>query len=138
MTCRCKTTAEHSARETEYAIGRASYIANERVKELADRTPNPDKFEVDDFLQVGAHLVLKVHYPGCANCSFDSRKIMVFLNREAKDVLRWKRIDPHFREVKAKEAVEREAPGPAARFPGSTQGWNDAIAFAEYKSSNRQ
>ena len=69
-------------------------------------------------------MVLKVKYPSCKNCSYEGIKVMVFLDTTALDALRWKRIDPHFKD---------KAPSPAARFPASDEGWNDALAYAANK-----
>jgi hypothetical protein len=74
-----------------------------------------------------------VRYPNCAACAYEGSKILVLLNRTLKDAIKWRRIDPHFRDP-AKQAGPLEAPGPAARFPGSRDGWIDAIAYARGKA----
>jgi hypothetical protein len=75
---------------------------------------------------------MEVHYPNCTNCKFEGKKIMVFTNVAEADALRWKKIDPHFRDSKAVR-ITTEAPSPAARFPGSEEGWADAINYAVSK-----
>ena len=57
---------------------------------------------------------------------------MVFLNVSEADVLRWRKIDPHFRDPKASR-TPKEAPPPAARFPASKEGWADALVYANSK-----
>jgi hypothetical protein len=55
---------------------------------------------------------------------------MVFLNITEIQALKWKEIDPHFRDDKNTVTA---APSPAARFPASPQGWSDAIEYARTK-----
>lgn len=98
----------------------------------SNTTPDSSNYEIIDLERVGQHLVLKAKYPNCASCSFEGTKIMVFLDVTEKMVLKWKKIDPHFRESKF-SVTETQAPSPAARFPGSKEGWQDAIAYANFK-----
>lgn len=92
-------------------------------------TPDSEKFEVTDVEVVGTSLVMKVKYPNCSSCSYEGNKIMVFRSTTPIDALKWKKIDPHFRDPK-KLSNPREAPSPAARFPATTEGWKDAISYA--------
>jgi hypothetical protein len=128
MTCRhsaydpnCSSFKSHEA-----SIRKA--IRDEVRDEL---TPDADKYEVIDAEPVGAHLVMRVRYPNCAKCAYEGVKILVFLNVPVKDALKWKRIDPHFRGDKH---TAREAPSPAARFPASDQGWQDAMDYARTRT----
>lgn len=95
-------------------------------------TPDADKYSIEDVVKVGNHLVMKVRYPNCSSCSYEGNKVMVFLNVKELDALKWKHIDPHFRDPKLKN-VSTHAPSPAARFPASAEGWADAIAYAHLK-----
>lgn len=97
-------------------------------------SPDSERFEIAQALEVGQHLVLEVLYPNCSNCAYEGRKVMVFLCTKAIQALSWKRIDPHFRDP-SKGLAKREAPSPAVRFPASPRGWNDAIAWAEWQES---
>jgi hypothetical protein len=137
MTCRCRSPQEHAQRAADnltYSAAAAKREYSTRLRELERRTPNPDAFTVEDVEQVGRHLVLKVRYPGCEGCDFDRCKVMVYLKAEVKDVLRWRRIDPHFKApLSTPHAVIREAPSPAARFPASADGWADALEYAKRK-----
>ena len=76
---------------------------------------------------------MKVKYPNCAKCSFEGEKVMVFLNITEAEALRWRKIDPHFTDPAKYSPGSREAPGPAARFPASNDGWVDAMRYAESK-----
>ena len=103
-----------------------------KLKELEANSPDASKYAIERVERVGAHLVLEVLYPNCAKCSYEGRKVMVFLNVSEMDALRWRRIDPHFRDPTLKVTKE-DAPAPAARFPASDEGWKDAITFADNK-----
>jgi len=92
-------------------------------------TPDSENFEIDDALEVSGHLVLRVMYPNCKNCAYEGNKVMVFLNCGTKEALRWREIDPHFRDPSIVLSA-KQAPPPAARFPASPAGWADAIAYA--------
>lgn len=105
-----------------------------RTKELRDRTPDPDEYTIVDVLRVGSHLVMKVKYPSCVKCAFEGSKVMVFLRVAEVDALRWRRIDPHFRDSKSRL---NEAPSPAARFPATPEGWTDAINYARTKPAEK-
>lgn len=108
------------------AIGKA---VEEREQEWLARTPNPEEFDVLEVEEVGNHLVMRVQYSSCERCSFDAQKVMVFLDANIKQAIRWRTIDPHFREGVEEDA--KAAPAPRARFPADEQGWEDAIRYAE-------
>lgn len=103
----------------------------------ASATPDPDKFEVLEFQEVGKFLVLKAKYTSCTRCSYEGTKIMVFSDASIRDLVFWKKIDPHFREPRKFTPATnvREAPSPIARFPGTSQGWVDAIGYAKMKTA---
>ena len=91
-------------------------------------TPDPTDFDIEEVEAVGQHLVMKVRYPNCTKCSYEGNKVMVFFNTSYKDVLRWRQLDPHFRDP-SKVLPLRAAPSPDARFPASLEGWRNALAF---------
>jgi hypothetical protein len=97
-------------------------------------TPDAERYTIEDVHRVGPHLVLKVRYPNCARCSYEGVKVLVYTNVSEAQVIRWRKIDPHFRD---KPVSPTEAPGPAARFPASTEGWRDAIAYAQSKAGGK-
>jgi hypothetical protein len=144
--CRCSSPHEHAQRAASYAAESASasverakrdadaqvQAANARAAELAARSPNPDSFAIEDVEQVGEHLVMRVKYPNCAKCAYEGSKVIVFLDVTLKHAIKWRRIDPHFRDPRGNLAMN-EAPSPAARFPASKEGWSDALAYARGK-----
>ena len=99
----------------------------------ASKTPDVTRFEIIDIDEIGPNLVVKVKYPNCASCAFEGTKVLVYLDRRIKDVIKWRRIDPHFEQPKV--ALATEAPSPVARFPANAAGWADAIEYAQKKRS---
>lgn len=127
MTCR------HGPGDTNCSSHR-SYIPEIPIP----ATPDAMNFSIEDALQVGTHLVMKVRYPNCSNCSFEGTKIMVYLNKTYLDALKWKKIDPHFTDPSTKLQTHTQASSPAARFPGNQLGWEDAIAYAHSKRHEKK
>jgi hypothetical protein len=103
-----------------------------REAELLARTPNPEEFDVVEVEEVGPHLVMMVQYSSCPKCTFDSKKVMVYLDTTTKDAIRWRTVDPHFAPDLYHDP--RVAPPPRARFPADDEGWQDALAFARSKT----
>lgn len=99
----------------------------------AQQTPDASNYEILDAVEVGNHLVLKVKYPNCARCAYEGVKVLVFLGQSCKSAIRWRKIDPHFRD-NTKACLITDAPGPAARFPASAAGWSDALAYAKSRA----
>lgn len=97
-------------------------------------TPDAERFEIVEAEEVGQHFVAKVRYPNCRRCSYEGVKVIVWFNVGFRDAIRWRKIDPHFRDPTKTHAVKHEAPGPAARFPASDEGWTDALAYARSKT----
>lgn len=143
--CRCSSPAVHAQRERDQAAdsdhrhqarierNTADQIAaaNKRAAEIVARTPNPDDYLIERVERFGANLVMQVRYPSCKACAFEGLKTMVFLAVDEAAALRWRRIDPHFR---GPTKDPREAPSPAARYPGTPEGWNDAVDYARSKT----
>ncbi len=121
MTCR------HTGNDPACSSNKSSYY------ESLARTPDSEKYQIQDVRRIGAHLVLKVLYPNCSSCSYEGNKVLVYLDATEIQVLRWKKIDPHFRDPKKSSKITTEAPGPDARFPASEVGWEDAIRYAQSK-----
>jgi hypothetical protein len=131
MTCRhspgdpaCSSSPAGQRRAAE---DNARYWEN-KVKEI---TPDADKFEILEVEEVGPVLILKVKYPSCVKCAYEGTKILVYKGVALKEVVKWKRIDPHFADPKKGRQVT-EAPSPAARFPASPEGWKHALDFARF------
>jgi hypothetical protein len=94
------------------------------------RTPDSARFEVIEAVEVQGTLVLRVLYPNCEKCAYEGHKVLVYPRTSALDALKWRVIDPHFREDSKRSAIE--APAPAARFPASDKGWRKALAYAAW------
>ena len=104
-------------------------IAEWGPKDAVPPTPDCEVYSIEDSIVVGDVLVLKVSYPSCAECAYEGTKILVYENVLLSDVIRWNRIDPHFRDPTLPIKVT-EAPPPIARFPASDSGWKAAVTFA--------
>lgn len=137
MTCRhkpgdpdCGSHARNSAAEATQAEKRR---ADQFERELAAMSPDKTNYQIIDAQRVGTHIVLKVRYPNCIKCAYEGSKVMVFLNVTEGDVLKWRTIDPHFRNPKEANNLGA-APPPAARFPASSEGWSDALTYARGKA----
>ena len=134
MTCRCQTAQEHSYRAVE-ASARShrddkTYL-EKKIKdletELASMSPDPTRYEILEAQEVNGWLILQVKFPSCKACAFEGVKVLVYENVTPLQALKWKKLDPHFREGKT---PVHEAPSPAARFPASKQGILDAQRYA--------
>lgn len=149
--CRCATPAIHAAREAGFKVeayeasSKALENKNENLKgenrRLRDEiealkkamSPANDDFEIEEYREVPGHLILKVKYKSCEKCSYEGVKVLVFEDRTVGEVLKWRKIDPHFREPN-RTHDPKSAPSPIARFPANDQGWADAFQFATMKS----
>ena len=137
MVCHCYSTEMHNQRAAESSASSARYEASRhelKIKELeaeiASLTPDNSHYEIVDAVAVGTHLVMRVKYQSCRDCAYEGIKVMVFLDTNSIDALKWRKIDPHFRTASGGTIA---APSPAARFPASPQGWMDALAYAKGK-----
>lgn len=128
MTCKHKS-GDPACSST---VGGYAYEEARRSYDKTPTTPDSERYEVVDAAQVGPHLVLKVKYPNCRACSYEGTKVMVYLSVTTLDALKWRKIDPHFADKPSR--TKHEAPGPAARFPASAEGWADALAYAAHKA----
>ena len=132
----CSSSAAYHARyEAQVASAKEKDLEaqlDRLRKDLDAMSPKNDQYEFVDVARVGPHLVGKVKYLSCPKCSFEGVKIMVWLDVTEAMVLRWRIIDPHFRD-KTKAGPISHAPGPDARFPATDAGWADALAYAKSK-----
>lgn len=131
MTCRhspgdpnCSSSSQGQIRAAQ---DNARYWEN-KIKEI---TPDADKFEIIEVEEVGPILILKVKYPSCVKCAYEGTKLLVYKGVALKEVVKWRRIDPHFSDPK-QTRKPNEAPSPAARFPASPEGWKHALDFARF------
>lgn len=137
MTCRhapgdpnCSSHWAHPNNPANLARKNLEQQLKEAQSQLNNLTPDSSYYEILAGKEVNNHLVLKVKYPSCPKCEYEGVKIMVFPNCNAMTALQWKEIDPHFRPSNNKFS---QAPSPCARFPGTEDGWNDALEYAERK-----
>jgi hypothetical protein len=134
MTCRHSDPVNNPACSSYRTPDEQLKMAEEAMERLKKKfnlpsTPDSERFTIEDFEQVGHLLVMKVSYPSCKACSYEGVKVMVFEDVTVKDAIKWRRIDPHFRETPT--GTPLEADSPIARFPASPEGWEDALLFAK-------
>lgn len=110
-------------------------VAQHAPEILEPITPDSEKYTIEKIHREGKHLVVKAKYPNCTKCSYEGIKIMVFLNVTETDVIKWRKIDPHFGGARLRATTE--APSPTARFPASAEGWEDAIQYARSKTRKK-
>lgn len=139
MVCKCKTKEEHANRAVSYerdAHAAKSTAADREIAslraQLAALTPDASQYEIIEAVPIGPHLVMRVRYPVCEHRPSD--RVMVFLDAAPVDALKWRRIDPHFREGPTASGA---APPPSARFPATAEGWADAQSYARAKERVR-
>lgn len=78
--------------------------------------PDPARFTIQGYEQVGANLVVCVVYPGCT--SYEGRKVLVFERLSIQQLRKCPTLDPHFADVVAVGTA-----CPVARFEPTTRGW---------------
>ena len=95
--------------------------------------PDNSKYEIIRAQEVGEYLLLRVKYDSCNKCAGEAEKIMVF-KATTLEALRWRVIDPHFRDARsnanAKSGPPSLAPSPLARFFPDDDGWSEAVDYA--------
>jgi hypothetical protein len=101
-------------------------------------TPDSSNYDVLDAAEESGFLIMKVKYPNCNSCAFEGTKIMVFENVTLIAAIKWKKIDPHFRDLKKNLLYAKEAPSPIARFPGTDIGWQHAISYAKMLGNDKK
>ncbi len=134
MTCRhqpgdpaCGQGARDSAEAERERLEKELWTYKEAAK--TPKTPDAENYSIEKIERVGKHLVLQVQYPNCKFCAYEGNKVMVFENVSEVEVLRWRKIDPHFADPTV-QRPPREAPSPVARFPASEGGFWAAVQFA--------
>jgi hypothetical protein len=81
--------------------------------------PDPHNFCVEATEQIGRFLIARIRYPDATN--FEGRKILVFQNIVATDLLDATTLDPHF--------CDGDHLAPIARFIPTAQGFKMAKVF---------
>lgn len=138
MTCRCTSMAEHASRaaaQERSSMASSVEFYSKKVKDLETevrRLSAPidnTNFEILDYypknIEKPSFLMVTVKYNSCPNCSFEGVKILLYRGAIITDLLRWRNIDPHFRNVLPKTPAE--APGPVARFAANESGLAKSI-----------
>jgi hypothetical protein len=116
-----------------------SKTTTSETRSTKTKRKNPDKSNASNYRilklqRIAEHLVLKIEYPSCKDCSFEGIKVLVLLDVPEEQALLWRTIDPHFRDG---VCPPDHAPSPAARFPNTDQGWSDALAYTQTKVKPR-
>lgn len=140
MVCRCTSSEMHAQRAAEqeaYSRRQAEQSHKNKVskleKDLAALTPDPTKWELVDFLENGSYFIAKVKFQTCEHAGYGGHKVLVF-KATTKEAILWRHMNPHFLEKqKTPQGAKNVAPVPIARFPASTEGWQDACAFVRVK-----
>jgi hypothetical protein len=136
MTCKCHSAAEHASRASAAVTSNSNYKIERLEKELKELKADITSFSVEDAEEIPPFLLLKVRYkhPGGVKqkgCTFDGLKILVFENVTLKEAIKWRSIDPHFRDADNLSGYPSQAPSPVARFPGTDKGWVCARTFVD-------
>lgn len=89
------------------------------------QSPNPDprRFVIGDYEQIGRNLVVCIRYPGCT--TYEGNKILVFADLHILGLRACGVIDPHFTDVIPAHHVV-----PVARFEPTVRGWKLARVCA--------
>ncbi len=139
MVCRCATAEIHEQRYMDsmnYTLKQREEYNQKKIDklqaELSALTPDSSKWELVDFLESGSYFIAKVKFQSCEHAGYGGHKVLVF-KATTKEAILWRRMDPHFKEVKSDIFNKTVAPNPIARFPASSQGWEDAKVFVRYK-----
>ena len=83
--------------------------------------PNPQRFVIYRWAQVGRSVVVLAEYPDARN--YEGQKILVYEDVSIEEITSWDRLDPHFSAM----TPERS---PVARFLPTNRGWTWALEFA--------
>lgn len=130
------TVGGYQWHENERAAEESRRYAEARAeREKYEMSPQPDDAEIIDMVRIGPHVVVKARYKSCKKCAYEGVKIMVYLGVTEMQLAKWRELDPHFADPAAvSKRAARQAPAPAARFPASKEGWEDALAYAAVKA----
>lgn len=126
MTCRHLPGDPECSSSSTYVAPYSSYTAPVKI-------PDSKNYLIEKVEFIGGHLVMQVKYPNCSKCAYEGLKTLVFLNVSPIDAMKWREIDPHFADPK-EIRMTHQAPSPAARFPGTLDGWNDALEYVKRKN----
>jgi len=96
---------------------------------------NPERFHILEAYRSNGVFAIRLQYADCPGASHGGKKVCVYI--EALDAWKWwEVIDPHFGErVKKGRTI---APSPIARFPGSDEGWEEALRYVDFTAEVRR
>ena len=94
---------------------------NSNKSEKSLPNPDPTNYNVVRYKEIGTCLVIEIKYHDCIN--YEGNKIMVYQNCTYSQLMRQGHIDPHFTD-------NENYYSPKARFKPDTNGWNNAIMYA--------
>lgn len=86
--------------------------------------PVPENFNVERTQRAGSYVCALVHYPDATN--FEGRKVIVFKDTTVVEVAGAQSLDPHF----------AEDGNIVARFRPDEEGWQDAVAYIDFKAGD--
>lgn len=92
--------------------------------------PNPLNYKIVKYAEFyGHYLLVKINYPDCKN--HEGNKILLFENCSMDELLKQKKIDPHFSDNKKLHS-------PIARFEPTNKGWDMAVVLIKSLSNKIQ
>ena len=112
----------HFSTGSTECVCKTRVIEHERIVEkpvYVLPNPDPSNFILKKHTELGQYLVVWVNYPDCTN--YEGNKILVFKGVSAAQIVKRKKIDPHF---------TTGTQAPIARFEPTQRGWKWALAFA--------
>lgn len=94
------------------------------LKQIITPSPNPDNFDIIDYIETNDNLVIKVRYKDVNN--YEGLKILVYRNCNTILLDIQGMIDPHF-------SQNENYHSPVARFEPTEWGWKTACELAKNK-----
>ena len=80
-------------------------------------TPDTNKWVINKSIMIGKYLLIDITYPNCTN--YEGKKFLLFENILKEDLVKQKKIDPHF-------FNNKNYYSPIARFEPTKKGWEMA------------
>ena len=87
--------------------------------------PDPTNYKILEHSEYKGYLIVEIRYPDCRN--YEGKKLLLFKDISLNDLLRQRKIDPHFSDNK-------DYHSPVARFEPTRSGWKMAVACIERMS----
>lgn len=78
--------------------------------------PDPSRFKIDSYIELGNYLLLTVIYPNCIN--YEGKKLLLYSGVSIEDIKQRRELDPHF--------TDKEL-SPVARFKPDQEGLKLAL-----------